>query len=58
LSEVEADRTRRVAEGDVRVSFPLVGGKVERAIVSGLSEHADLEVAVVNGWLADAASSG
>ena len=45
--------TRRVAEGDVRVSFPLVGSRVERAIVSGLAEHAHLEVAVVDAWMAE-----
>jgi hypothetical protein len=45
--------TRRVTDGDVRVSFPLVGSRVERAIVSGLAEHAELEVGVVDAWLAD-----
>jgi hypothetical protein len=43
--------TRRTAEGDLRVRFPLVGGKVERAIVSGLEEHADLEADVMSRWL-------
>ena len=44
--------TRRVAEGDIKVTVPLVGGKVEHAIVSGLREHAALEEQVVNEWLA------
>jgi hypothetical protein len=48
---------RRVAQGDLRVSFPLVGGKVERAIVSGLREHADLEAAALRDWLADTAQN-
>ena len=42
-----------MAQGDLRVSFPLVGGKVERAIVSGLREHADLEAAALRDWLVD-----
>jgi hypothetical protein len=42
-----------VAEGDLRVRFPLVGGRVERAIVSGLEEHAELEAQVMTRWLRD-----
>jgi len=34
--------TRRL-EGDLAVRMPLVGGKVERALVSGLREHAAAE---------------
>jgi hypothetical protein len=41
----------RVIEGDLRVRFPLVGSKVERAIVSGLREHAAAEATVVQGRL-------
>ena len=48
-----AGATRRTAEGDLTVSVPLVGGKVERAIVSGLREHADLEEDVLSEWLRD-----
>ena len=55
LQPLGPDRTRRIAEGEVRVSFPVVGSRVERAIVSGLEEHADLEVGVVNDWLAQTA---
>ncbi len=44
--------SRRVAEGDLKVSVPLVGGKVERAILSGLEEHAATEVELVNAWTA------
>ena len=43
--------TRRTADGDLTVSVPLVGGKVERAIVSGLREHAALEEEVLGAWL-------
>lgn len=43
----------RRAEGEIRVSVPLVGGKVERAIVSGLEEHAEAEEAVMAAFLAE-----
>ena len=45
--------TVRTIEGDVRVRFPIVGGKVERAIVGGVSEHAGLEKDVLMRWLAE-----
>ena len=48
-----ATGTRRVAEGDLKVSVPFVGGKVEQAIVSGLREHAALEQDVLEDWLRD-----
>lgn len=44
-------RTRRVTDGDLRVHVPFVGGKVERAIVSGLAEHAAREVELLTAWL-------
>jgi hypothetical protein len=44
--------TRRVAEGDLRVRFPLVGSRVERAIVAGLQEHAVAEERAMQKWLA------
>lgn len=50
--------TRRTTEGDLRVRFPLVGGRVERAIVSGLVEHAGLEAEVLVQWLSDRADRG
>jgi len=43
--------TRRVIEGDLRVRFPLVGSTVERAIVSGLADHAAAEEEAVQAWL-------
>ena len=42
------DACRRVADGEIGVSVPLVGGKVERAIVSGLEEHAAAEADLVH----------
>ena len=42
----------RVAEGDLKVRFPLVGGKVERAIVSGMEEYAAAEAGAIASWLA------
>lgn len=52
--EPEGDGTRRRAEGELTVArTPLVGGAVERAIVSGLEAHFAAEVAVVEEWLAN-----
>lgn len=39
--------TRRLTEGDLSVKVPLVGRKVEAAIVSGLEDHLGAEVEVV-----------
>ena len=43
--------TRRVTNGVVKVHMALVGSRVERAIVSGLKEHADAEAAALNAFL-------
>jgi hypothetical protein len=43
---------RRVATGHVTVHVPLVGGKVERAIVSGLQENSDAQAALIAAWAA------
>jgi hypothetical protein len=53
--EEQGDITRRVAEGEVAVRVPIVGGSVERAIVSGLREHLSEETRVVERFLADGA---
>ena len=45
--------TRRILDGELSVKVPLVGGKVERAIVSGLEEHVAAEEAALRAWLAD-----
>lgn len=44
-------RCTRVADGELKVRFPLVGGKVERAIVAGLGEHIEREAELVRQWL-------
>jgi hypothetical protein len=49
----EDGRTIRVVEGEVSVRVPLVGGAVERAIVSGLAEHMAEEVEIVERFLAE-----
>lgn len=51
--EPDGAGSRRVAEGDLRVRFPLVGSRVERAIVSGLEEHAEAEAEAAAAWLAE-----
>jgi hypothetical protein len=45
------DETLRRTEAELKVHFPLVGGRVERAIVSGLEEHAAAEEAAVQSFL-------
>lgn len=45
--------TLRTVSGEVQVHMPLVGGRVERAIVSGLAEHAALEQQALAAWLAE-----
>jgi hypothetical protein len=41
------DGARRTVEGDLTVSYPLVGRAVERAILSGLEDHLDAEAALL-----------
>lgn len=52
------EETRRVTEGELVVRFPLVGRRVEQAIVKGLFDHAAAEEKIVQQWLDDAARSG
>ncbi len=47
----EGESSRRRARGTVTVPMPLVGRKVERAIVSGLEEHAALEIGLVESFV-------
>jgi hypothetical protein len=44
--------TERVTEAEIKVGFPLVGGRVEKAIVSGLKEHAEAEQVAVAAFMA------
>lgn len=50
--------TRRVTQGDLRVTVAFVGARVEHAIVAGLRKHAAAEEQVVQGWLDDRAAAG
>ena len=43
--------TLRQTEAELKVHFPLVGGRVEKAIVSGLKEHAEGEEQMVADYL-------
>jgi Protein of unknown function (DUF2505) len=45
--------TVRSCAGDVEIRMPLVGRKVEAAIISGLREHLGAEVPLVERWIAD-----
>ena len=51
LSAVDGG-SMRLADGVIDVSVPLLGRKVERAIVSGLEDHAAAEVSLVQEWTA------
>jgi hypothetical protein len=48
----DQQRTIRRAEGDVTVRAPLVRSQVERALVSGLKEHLQAEVAILEAFVA------
>lgn len=50
--------TRRIATGELVVRVPLVGGRVERAIVSGLEEHAAAEAELLGHWVSARHSAG
>lgn len=43
---------RRVATGHLKVHVPLVGGKVEKAIVEGLQENSDAQAELITAWIA------
>jgi hypothetical protein len=45
--------TTRNCTGDIEIRMPLVGRRVENAIVSGLREHLDAEVDLVERFIAD-----
>ena len=57
LSAAGPDRTTRLAIGEVRVSLPLVGGRVERAIISGLEAHAAAQTDLLHVWAGQGHSS-
>ncbi|MEY2404948.1 MAG: hypothetical protein QOD38_2499 [Acidimicrobiaceae bacterium] len=45
--------TIRNCTGDIEIRMPLVGRRVENAIVSGLREHLGAEVALVERWIGE-----
>ena len=47
----EGEGTRRVAHGELRVHFPLVHARAERAIVGGFRRHFDAEAELLEEWL-------
>jgi hypothetical protein len=53
-----ADTSRRLMEGDLTVRYPLVGGAVERAIASGLTDIAREQEALVTRWLEEHRAGG
>ena len=53
LSPAGDGSTRRLTLGDLTVRMPLVGRRVERAILSGMAEHSEAEVQVMAQWLGE-----
>ena len=51
-ADEDAGVTVRRTQGQLKVRAPLVAGQVERAIVSGLSEHLEAEAQLLASWLA------
>lgn len=51
LLAADGTGTRRTVTGQMKVHVPLVGGKVERAIVSGLEENAAAQADLLTKWL-------
>lgn len=49
--EAHGDRSRRVVRGELKVRAPLVAGRVEKAIVSGLQEYLEAEAPKVDTWI-------
>jgi hypothetical protein len=50
----EAEGTVRAISGELKVRVPLLGGRAERAITSGLIERLDVEADALTAWLASA----
>jgi hypothetical protein len=50
--EPAGDGSSRTITGTIKVKMPLVGGRVERAIVDGLRENADAQATLLDGFLA------
>jgi len=48
---VDGEHTRREIEAELTVRWPMVGGMIERAIVSGLEEHLAAEAERISAWL-------
>jgi len=55
--DLSGGRSSRRLDGDLRVRVPLVGGRVESALISGLKEHAGAEQDLIEDQLRAAKSS-
>jgi hypothetical protein len=51
LVVASGEGARRTLTGELKVKVPLVGGKVERAIVGGLEENAAAQIALIETFL-------
>jgi hypothetical protein len=52
LTETAPGKLTRTFEGDIDVSVPLVGGKVERTIIDDMTRSYDVAAQVMSEWLA------
>ena len=52
-----AAAARRTLTGEIKVRMPLVGGKVEHAIIGGLEENAMAQIGLIETWLSGAAEA-
>ena len=51
ITATHGDSVNRHVDGELKVRWPLVGGLVERAILSGLEEQLDEEAVLLARWL-------
>lgn len=58
VGDDDGRRTHRRVEGELTVRWPLVGGAIERAIVSGLREHLEEETALAGRWITGRGTDG
>ncbi len=52
IDRVDSGGSARLVHGDVKVRIPMLGSRVERAIVSGVGDHLDEEAAAIQRFLA------
>jgi hypothetical protein len=51
ITPIAPGKVRRVFEGDIDVSIPLVGGRVEKAIIEDMTKSYDVAAQVTREWI-------